>query len=123
MAREAGAKKVYIASAAPEVRYPNVYGIDMPAANELIAHGRSVEEICQLIGADGLIFQDLNDLIDACIDSKYSEVREFDTSVFDGKYITGNIDGAYLARLESVRNDSQKSSLELASGSDMMHPM
>jgi amidophosphoribosyltransferase len=65
MAREAGAKKVYLASAAPEIRFPNVYGIDMPTANELIAHGREVDEIRQIIGADGLIFQDLNDLIDA----------------------------------------------------------
>lgn len=65
MAREAGAKKVYLASAAPEIRFPNVYGIDMPSATELIAHGREVDEIRQIIGADGLIFQDLNDLIEA----------------------------------------------------------
>jgi len=121
MAREAGAKKVYIASAAPEVRYPNVYGIDMPAADELIAHNRSVAEICQLIGADGLIFQSLNDLINACIDSKYSEVREFDTSVFSGQYITGNIDDAYLDTLEAKRKDSEKGAAELKAN-DMMHP-
>ncbi|MBJ7552222.1 amidophosphoribosyltransferase [Marinomonas ostreistagni] len=123
MAREAGAKKVYLASAAPEVRYPNVYGIDMPAATELIAHERSVDEICQLIGADRLIFQDLDDLIAACIDEKHSDVREFDTSVFDGKYITGNIDQAYLQGLADARSDSKKASTEEASNSDLMHPM
>ncbi|WP_343771719.1 amidophosphoribosyltransferase, partial [Marinomonas arenicola] len=123
MARDAGAKKVYIASAAPEVRYPNVYGIDMPAVTELIAHDRNVDEICELIGADKLIFQDLGDLIEACIDEKHSDVREFDTSVFDGKYITGDITEAYLARLENARNDTQKDSIENAASSDMMHPM
>ncbi|WP_421852722.1 amidophosphoribosyltransferase [Marinomonas sp.] len=123
MAREAGAKKVYIASAAPEVRYPNVYGIDMPAAKELIAHGRNVDEICELIGADKLIFQDLQDLIDACIDEKHSDVREFDTSVFDAKYITGNIDAAYLAGIEGARNDLNKAAIEDQEASDMMHPM
>lgn len=123
MAREAGAKKVYIASAAPEVRYPNVYGIDMPAVSELIANGRNVEEICQLIGADKLIFQDLDDLIEACIDEKHSDVREFDTSVFDGKYITGDIDDAYLERLQTARNDSQKAAIEMSSSSDMTYPM
>ncbi|MEP3349701.1 MAG: amidophosphoribosyltransferase [Marinomonas sp.] len=123
MAREAGAKKVYIASAAPEVRYPNVYGIDMPAAQELIAHNRDVDQICELIGADKLIFQDLPDLIDACIDEKHSDVREFDTSVFDATYIAGNIDSDYLAGLEGVRNDSNKSAIEDMQASDMMHPM
>ncbi|MCB5160410.1 amidophosphoribosyltransferase [Marinomonas algarum] len=123
MAREAGAKKVYIASAAPEVRYPNVYGIDMPAAVELIAHNRNVEEICQIIGADKLIFQDLQDLIDACIDEKHSDVREFDTSVFDATYIAGNIDDAYLAGVEGARNDMKKVSVEDQQSNDMMHPM
>lgn len=123
MARDAGAKKVYIASAAPEVRYPNVYGIDMPAVTELIAHNRNVDEICEIIGADKLIFQDLNDLIEACIDEKHSDVREFDTSVFDGTYITGTIDKAYLVGLEGARNDSNKTSVESMQSSDMMHPM
>ena len=121
MARDAGAKKVYIASAAPEVRYPNVYGIDMPAAKELIAHNRNVDEICELIGADGLIFQDLDDLIDACIDEKHSDVREFDTSVFDGNYITGDIDDNYLNQLEASRQDTQKQ-LSQTQSNDMMRP-
>ena len=122
MAREAGAKKVYIASAAPEVRHPNVYGIDMPAADELIAFNRTADEICTLIGADKLIFQDLNDLILACIDEKHSDVREFDTSVFDGKYIAGNIDQAYLQNLEKSRSDAKKSGDEVEQPSDMMRP-
>ncbi len=122
MAREAGARKVYIASAAPEVRYPNVYGIDMPAVEELIAHGREADEICQLIGADKLIFQNLDDLIEACIDEKHSDVREFDSSVFDGQYITGNIDDEYLESLQQARNDSNKTNVEVQAASDMMQP-
>src|SRR5205807_1830999 len=87
LAREAGARKVYFASAAPPVRFPNVYGIDMPAARELVASGRSVEEIARLIGADWLIYQDLEDLIAAC---KHEDARieEFDTSCFSGEYVT-----------------------------------
>ncbi len=87
MAREAGAKKVYLASAAPEIRFPNVYGIDMPTANELIAHGREVDEIRQIIGADGLIFQDLNDLIDA-VRAENPDIQQFECSVFNGIYVT-----------------------------------
>ncbi|ADZ91327.1 amidophosphoribosyltransferase [Marinomonas mediterranea] len=123
MARDAGANKVFIASAAPEVRYPNVYGIDMPAVEELIAHNRNVDEICELIGADGLIFQDLADLKSACIDEKHSDVREFDTSVFDGNYITGNITEEYLANLAALRNDAKKNKLETIVSSDMLYPM
>ncbi len=107
MARDVGAKKVYLASAAPPVRYPNVYGIDMPAAHELIAHGRTVEEICQLISADWMIYQDLEDLI-ACAQEGNEKIKLFDCSVFDGKYVTGDVDDAYLNRLEKVRNDMAK---------------
>nr|BFF12593.1 hypothetical protein GCM10025699_38960 [Microbacterium flavescens] len=85
MAREAGAKKVYLASAAPEIRFPNVYGIDMPTANELIAHGREVDEIRQIVVADGLIFQDLNDLIDA-VRAENPDIQQFECSVFNGVY-------------------------------------
>ncbi|RKF19605.1 amidophosphoribosyltransferase [Alginatibacterium sediminis] len=104
MAREAGAKKVYFASASPEIRFPNVYGIDMPSANELIAHGRDVEEIGTLIGADGLIYQDLEDLIEACRASN-PDIQDFETSVFNGKYVTQDIDQSYLDYLESLRNN------------------
>ncbi|MCG6861253.1 MAG: amidophosphoribosyltransferase [Chromatiaceae bacterium] len=105
MARDAGAKRVYFASAAPPVRYPNVYGIDMPAASELIAHGRSEDEICRLLGADGLIFQDLDDLIEAVQKKGKSDVDRFDTSVFDSEYVTGDVTVQYLNQLEQNRND------------------
>nr|WP_300308229.1 amidophosphoribosyltransferase [Halomonas sp.] len=107
MAREAGANKVYFASAAPPVRYPNVYGIDMPAASELIAHGRTEEEVGELIGADRIVYQDLDDLKNACREVNPA-LDEFDCSVFDGAYITGDIDAAYLADLEASRNDIAK---------------
>ncbi|MBB3140557.1 amidophosphoribosyltransferase [Halomonas organivorans] len=108
MAREAGAKNVYFASAAPPVRYPNVYGIDMPAATELIAHGRSEAEVGELIGADRMIYQDLEDLKAACREVNPA-LDAFDCSVFDGRYITGDIDEGYLAALEASRNDAAKS--------------
>ncbi|MDV7210514.1 amidophosphoribosyltransferase [Azotobacter beijerinckii] len=107
MAREAGAKKVYFCSAAPAVRYPNVYGIDMPTAHELIAHGRSTEEVAELIGADWLVYQELSDLIDAVGGGKV-KIDNFDCAVFDGKYVTGDIDEAYLERIEKARNDASK---------------
>ncbi|ABE58622.1 MULTISPECIES: amidophosphoribosyltransferase [Chromohalobacter] len=107
MAREAGARKVYFASAAPPVRYPNVYGIDMPVASELIAHGRSDEEVGELIGADRIVYQELEDLKAACRDVNPT-LEEFDCSVFDGQYVTGDIDAAYLADLEAARNDLAK---------------
>jgi amidophosphoribosyltransferase len=109
MARDSGAKKVFFASAAPMVKYPNVYGIDMPAKSELIASNRSVEEIREIIGADRLIFQDLEDLKGAIRTTKVPELQEFDCSVFDGVYVTGDIDEAYLDTLQKSRNDSAKS--------------
>ncbi|SDB85416.1 amidophosphoribosyltransferase [Acinetobacter boissieri] len=108
MARDSGAKKVFFASAAPMVKYPNVYGIDMPAKNELIASERSVEEIRSLIGADRLIFQDLEELKDAIRIPKVPQVTDFDCSVFDGQYVTGDIDTAYLNHLEQSRSDKAK---------------
>jgi amidophosphoribosyltransferase len=107
MARDAGAKNVYFASAAPAVRYPNVYGIDMPAATELIAHGRTEDEIQAEIGADWLVYQDLEDLIDAAKEGNPS-ISVFDCSVFNGEYVTGDIDSTYLDRLETSRNDANK---------------
>ncbi len=111
MAREAGAKKVYFGSAAPEIRFPNVYGIDMPSANELIAHGHDVDSICKIIGADGLIFQSLEDLVDA-VRSENPELKRFETSVFDGVYVTNDIDQAYLNRLDAQRNEAAKKKKE-----------
>lgn len=107
MARDAGARKVYFASAAPPVRYPNVYGIDMPAATELIAHDRTEKEVETLIGADWLIFQDLDDLISASREGN-PNISQFDCAVFDGKYITGDVDAEYLRVLEEARNDVAK---------------
>ena len=112
MARDAGARKVYFASAAPPVRYPNVYGIDMPAASELVAHGRTEEEIRELIGADWLIYQDLDDLIDAVRKQGKSPVQRFDTSVFDGRYVTGDVSERYLQQLELLRGDDAKTRRE-----------
>jgi amidophosphoribosyltransferase len=107
MAREAGANRVYLASAAPPVRYPNVYGIDMPAATEFVAHGHTVEEIAEYIGVDWLVYQDLDDLIE-CAAGINPSIDRFDCSVFDGQYVTGNVDGEYLNRIEALRNDSAK---------------
>ncbi|MDP2381124.1 MAG: amidophosphoribosyltransferase, partial [Pseudohongiella sp.] len=107
MAREAGARKVYFASASPPVCYPNVYGIDMPAASELIAHNRTELEVQELIGADWLIFQDLPDLIAASQEGN-PDIKTFECSVFDGSYITGDVDAAYLKALEKARNDKAK---------------
>ena len=107
MARDAGAKRVYFASAAPPVRHPNVYGIDMPAANELIAHGRSVEEIRAEIGADWLVYQDLEDLL-KCSREGNPGVDGFESSVFDGLYQAGDIDDHYLQTIEAARADGAK---------------
>nr|WHW29676.1 putative amidophosphoribosyltransferase [uncultured bacterium] len=106
MAREAGARKVYFASAAPPVRFPNIYGIDMPAATELIAHGRSDVEIQKEIGADWLIYQHLDDLVGACREGN-AGIKQFDTSVFSGDYITG-VEPGYLDELEQRRSDQAK---------------
>jgi amidophosphoribosyltransferase len=107
MAREAGAKKVYFASAAPPVRFPNVYGIDMPAPAELVAHGRSEAEVSEFIGADWLVYQDLDDLIAAVAEGN-DKLTHFDTSCFSGEYVTG-MASTYLDALEFVRSDAAKS--------------
>ena len=108
MARSAGAKKVYFASASPPIRYQNVYGIDMAATTELIAHNRSEDEISELIGADWLIYQDLEDLIETARVGNPS-IQQFECSVFDGNYITADIDRTYLQKLEETRSDEKKS--------------
>ena len=102
MAREAGAKKVYFASASPPVRYANVYGIDMPTKSELIAAFRSDEEICREIGADGLVYQDIESL-KAAVRAVNPSLTEFETSCFDGHYVTGDITPAYLQNMEDSR--------------------
>ena len=107
MARDAGANKVYFASAAPPVRYPNVYGIDMPAASELVAYGRSEEEVGREIGCDRLIYQDIEDLIES-VRHGNRDLTQFEASVFTGEYITGDVDGEYLNKLAGARNDGAK---------------
>ena len=106
MAREAGANKVYFASAAPPVRYPNIYGIDMPTAAELVAHGRTEEEIEKVLGADWLVYQDLPDLIGAIAEGN-DNLTNFDTSCFSGEYVTG-IEPTYLDQLQFSRSDEAK---------------
>ena len=106
MARDAGAKKVYFASAAPPVRYPNVYGIDMPSVTELVAAGRTDKEVEQVLGADWLIYQDLDDLVWAVQDGN-EELTQFDSSCFNGEYVTG-LDEHYLKQIELLRSDDAK---------------
>jgi amidophosphoribosyltransferase len=107
MAREAGANKVFFASAAPPVRYANVYGIDMPSVKELVGHGQDVNQICEEIGADWLIYQDLDDLIASTSHGK-SKIKNFDISVFDGNYVTGDVTPEYLSNIETIRSDKSK---------------
>ncbi|MFC4314666.1 amidophosphoribosyltransferase [Steroidobacter flavus] len=107
LAREAGARRVYFASAAPPVRHANVYGIDMPTASELVASNKTDEEVAKSIGADKLIYQDLDDLVRACLHHD-SHIEQFDTSCFSGEYVTGDITPAYLKRLEDERSDQAK---------------
>ncbi|MEC7832574.1 MAG: amidophosphoribosyltransferase [Pseudomonadota bacterium] len=115
MAREAGAKKVYMASAAPPVKFPNVYGIDMPASNEFVAHEKTEKQISSFIGADRLFYQDLDDLI-ASVKEDGSEIQKFDASCFDGKYVTEDVTQDYLKELDTVRNDAskQKQSIDIS---------
>jgi amidophosphoribosyltransferase len=107
MARDAGAKKVYLASAAPPVRYPNVYGIDMPTSSELVAHDRNVEEIRAIIGCDALIYQDVEGMKKA-VGSLNASIADFDASCFDGVYVTGDITGDDIKRLRETRGGSQE---------------
>lgn len=104
MARDAGAKNVFFASAAPPVRYPNVYGIDMPSRDELVAFNKDDEQICREIGADALIYQDLEELKRNIL-QEGNIIEDFDCSCFDGKYVTNDIDDAYLNRIEMLRSD------------------
>ena len=112
-ARRAGANKVFMAVAAPPVRYPNVYGIDMPASHEFLAYNRTEEQIAREIGVDWLVYQTLPDLVEAT-GGKHSKVRRFECSVFDGEYVTGDIDEEYLEHLSSARSDRVKQHREAA---------
>lgn len=112
LAREAGANKVYFASAAPPVRYPNVYGIDMPSVDELVAHDRTEEEIQQAIGADWLIYQDLEDLFES-VKKRNPDIVAFDAACFDSKYVTGTVSDNYLAKQGLIRSDEKKEQNDL----------
>ena len=112
MARASGAKKVYFASAAPPIRHQNVYGIDMAATTELVAHQRSEKEIEEFIKADWLIYQNLDDLIMAA-QTGNEEIKQFECSIFDGKSVTDDIDDTYLKNLEELRNDKSKASRQV----------
>ncbi|MBK5936257.1 MAG: amidophosphoribosyltransferase [Halorhodospira halophila] len=107
LARESGARRVYLASAAPPVRYPNVYGIDMPAPEELIAHNRDEAEITEAIGADRMIYQELADLEAAVADGN-PQIRQFDSSCFNGQYVTGGVSQDYLRGLSQARADAAR---------------
>ena len=102
MARDAGAKKVIFASASPPIIFPNVYGIDMPFVEELIAYNRSIDEISEEIGADKLIYQDIEDLVSS-VKLLNPEIKNFDTSCFDGKYVTEGVTQDYLNNLHNHR--------------------
>jgi amidophosphoribosyltransferase len=107
MARDAGARKVFFASAAPPIRYPNIFGIDMPTSEELIAYGRTEQEVCEAIGADRMVYQDLDDLIEA-VQKGNRKIKQFDCSVFTGEYVT-EVSDEYLQKLQDDRNDASKS--------------
>jgi len=112
MARDAGAKKVYLASAAPPVRFPNVYGIDMPTNEELVAHGKSIEEVRAIIGCDALIYQDVDAMKRAVLQAKgvsYPNITGFDASCFDGVYVTGDLNEADIERMSQGRVEQSKS--------------
>ena len=116
MARDAGARRVYFASAAPPVSYPNVYGIDMPTGEELIAHGRTPDEVCALLGADRLFYQDVEDLVEAARKGNPA-IEHFDISCFNGQYVTGDVSKHYLTQVESERSDEAKNKRAEASNS------
>ena len=112
MVRDAGSKKVFLAFAAPRVRHPNVYGIDMPSADELVAHNRTEQQIQELLGCDWLVYQDLADLEVAVAGPKFPG-RRFDSSCFDGEYVTG-IEPGYFERLKQLRSDDAKKKRRVA---------
>ena len=120
MARVAGAKKVFFASAAPPVRYPNVYGIDMASKNEFVAHNKTTDEVCQSIGADKLIYQNLKDLIWS-VQQGNPDILSFDCSCFDGKYLTNDIDTSYLDNLEARRSDQAKQDNMINESSELIY--
>jgi amidophosphoribosyltransferase len=117
MARDAGARKVYFASAAPPVRYPNVYGIDMPTPNELVASGRTDAEIAREVGADLLIYQEI-DALKRAVRGANPRLADFEASCFDGRYVTGDITADYLTALAGDRDERRGEDPDLADAAD-----
>ncbi|KAJ3993951.1 phosphoribosyltransferase-like protein [Lentinula boryana] len=115
MAKDVGAKNVIVASCAPPIRYPNIYGIDMPSRSELVAYGRNEEDVAEAIGADLVIFQTLPDLIES-VRQLNPSIKRFDCSVFDGDYVTGGVDEAYFSELEALRADNVRSKVAMMTG-------
>ena len=122
MAREAGAKKVFFCSASPEIRWPNVYGVDLPSRNELIAHGRNLDQIAGVIGADWVLFQALDDMLDSVRRLNAAELDKFEDSTFSGHYITNDVDAKYFDRLCKVRSNDLKKLSDLATSSSSSAP-
>ena len=117
MARDAGARKVFVASAAPAIRFQNVYGIDMPALEEFVAHQHTDDEVGRIIGADWLVYQKLADLKDSAREGN-QHIEDFEASTLDGHYVTGDIDDAYLQQVSLARNDQMKQKREAQSATD-----
>ena len=113
----AGARKVYVASAAPALRHQNVYGIDMPAKEEFVAHQRTDDEVGRIIGADMLIYQKLEDLQESAKEGN-PNIQTFECSTFDGQYVTGDIDESYLRQVSLARNDKSKERREAQHNTD-----
>ena len=107
MAKDVGAKKVIVASCAPPIRYPNVYGIDMPSRKELVAYGKDEDQIASAIGADLVVFQTLPDLVES-VRHLNQAITTFDCSVFTGEYVTGGVDEEYLQQIEDLRADNNR---------------
>jgi amidophosphoribosyltransferase len=128
MARDAGANKVYMASAAPPVRFPNVYGIDMPTKDELVAHNRTVEQIREIIGCDALIYQDVDAMKSAVlklalkVKTGHVQLAGFDASCFDGVYVTGDITDGDLTRMRDSRAASAKNTEDQEDNSRLALP-
>jgi amidophosphoribosyltransferase len=108
MVRKAGAKRVYLASASPPVIFPNVYGVDLPSKKEFVANNLSIDQVRQVLGADGLLYQTVEDLLEVAREMNPS-IKEYDASVFDGKYVTGTISEEYLSELEAGRGSKRRS--------------
>jgi len=115
MCRAAGAHKVYLASASPPVKYPNFYGVDMPSRKEFIANGLTAEEVCRVLGADGLMYQSVEDLLDVASESAKGAITTWEDSCFTGNYVTGDIDASYLERAEEKGRGKDRGGVRLAS--------